>query len=74
MMAIPQGWQQALSEHLTVGNDCGSGEGAEALIEQDLNGTFIIETKYTDDHFQTTDPCMVNRILKEFNIPLTGWQ
>ncbi len=71
-MGRPQ-WQQALDDHLMVGNTCG-GDGAEALIEQQPNGTFVIETKYTDDHFQTTDPCIVNRILEEFNIPLTGWQ
>jgi hypothetical protein len=74
MMAVPQGWQQALSEHLIVGNDCGRGDGAEALIEQDPNGTFIVETKYTNDHFQTTDPCIVDRVLEEFNIPKAGWQ
>ncbi len=69
-----QQWQQALDEHLIIGNDCGGGEGAEALIEQEPNGTFTVETKYTDDQFQTTDPSIVNRILEEFNIPLTGWQ
>jgi len=72
MMAVPQGWQQALSEHLIVSNDCGSGEGAEALIEQQLDGTFVIETKYTEDRFTTTDANVVNHILEEFNIPLTG--
>jgi hypothetical protein len=73
-MAVPQTWQQALSEHLIVGNDCGSGDGAEALIEQQPDGTFVVETKYTQDRFQTTDPGIVNRVLEEFNIPLTGWR
>ncbi len=72
-MMASQPWQQALSEHRVVGNDCG-GDGAEALIEQEPNGTFTVETKYTDDKFQTTDPSMVNRILEEFDIPKTGWQ
>ncbi len=71
-MGRPQ-WQQALDDHLMIGNSCG-GDGAEALIEQEPSGTFTVETKYTDDQFQTTDPSMVNRILEEFNIPKSGWQ
>jgi hypothetical protein len=71
---MKQQWQEALDEHLVIGNDCGGGEGAEALIEQESNGTFVVETKYTDDRFATTDPSVVNRVLEEFNIPKSGWQ
>ena len=68
-----QQWQEALDEHLIVGNPCG-GKEAEALIEQEPNGTFVIATIYTDDQFKTADATVVNRVLEEFNIPKTGWQ
>jgi len=71
-MGRPQ-WQQALDDHLMIGNSC-DGDGAEALIEQEPNGTFVIETKYTEDRFRTTDPSSVTHVLEEFDIPLTGWQ
>ncbi len=71
-MGRPQ-WQEALDDPLMIGNSR-DGDGAEALIEQQLDGTFVIETKYTEDRFQPTDPDVVNRVLEEFNIPLTGWQ